>query len=297
MIGSAARVMLDEFIAEHREDIIRRVADLAVEVGAPLSTEDLGTLNGCLDNASATFADGSERRRSTLDVGVLRDNERLGFFVHELRNFIQTAMVAFEVVKSENGGVGGSTGALLYRSLVGARDLIAGSLTDVRLTQGVQNRERFLASAFIEELVPAAELTANAKGLTFVVKPVNDGLAIEADRHVLAAVVINLLQNAFKFTRPGTTVTLGVGANADRIFIEVQDECGGLPGGDLSGLFRPFEQRGADRTGFGLGLAFSRWATDAINGRIHTRDLPGVGCVFTVDLPRSPVPALEIDIT
>ena len=58
--------------------------------------------------------------------------------------------------------------------------------------------------------------------------PVEDGVVIEADRQVLGAVVGNLLQNAFKFTRPHTTVTLRVSGNAERVLIEIQDECGGL---------------------------------------------------------------------
>ena len=58
------------------------------------------------------------------------------------------------------------------------------------------------------------------------------------------------------------------------------------PGGKVDELFRPFEQRSADRTGLGLGLAFSRWGAQANNGELHARNLPGKGCVFTVDLPR-----------
>ncbi len=71
----------------------------------------------------------------------------------------------------------------------------------------------------------------------------------------------NLLQNAFKFTQPRTTVTLSVSVSAsdERVLIEIQDECGGLPAGRLDELFRLFEQRSVDRTGLGLGLAFSRW--------------------------------------
>jgi signal transduction histidine kinase len=41
----------------------------------------------------------------------------------------------------------------------------------------------------------------------------------------------------------------------------------------------------------GLGLAFSRWGVEANNGRLSARNLEGKGCVFTVDLPRSPVAA------
>ena len=71
-----------------------------------------------------------------------------------------------------------------------------------------------------------------------------------------------------------------------RVRIEVADECGGLPDSDVAALFVPFEQRSGDRSGLGLGLAFSRWAVEANGGHIFARDLPGVGCVFTVDLPR-----------
>jgi signal transduction histidine kinase len=177
---------------------------------------------------------------------------------------------------------------------MGARKLIGRSLAEVRLNQGVQNREHFLVSEFIGELEPAATLEANARGIGLTVVPAEDGVAIEADRQVLAAVVGNLLQNAFTFTRARTTVTLRVGASAERVLIEIQDECGGLPGGNVNELFRPFEQRGADRTGLGLGLAFSRWGVEANNGRIYARNLPDRGCVFIVDLPRLVVPTVAM---
>ena len=57
------------------------------------------------------------------------------------------------------------------------------------------------------------------------------------------------------------------------MLIEIQDECGGLPGEQVNELFRPFEQRSADRTGLGLGLAFSRSGVEANNGRIYARNL------------------------
>jgi signal transduction histidine kinase len=272
-------------------DVCQSITELAMETGATISADEFRMLNGCLDNAvaGAVTQYGRERDQSTIDGESVRENERLGFFVHELRNLIHTAMIAFEVVKSGNVGVKGSTGTVLYRSLVAARDLIGRSLAEVRLTQGVQNREQILVSGFIEELTSAATLAAHVRGVKLTVLPVEDGVRIESDRQVLTAVVMNVLQNAFKFTRPRTTVTLRVGASADRVLIEIQDECGGLPTGDVNELFRPFEQRSANRTGLGLGLAFSRWATEANHGRIYARNLPDVGCVFTVDLPRIPV--------
>ena len=272
-------------------DVCQSITELAMEMGAPIGTDDFRLLNACLDDAMAGAVTqyGRERQQSTIDGESARENERLGFFAHELRNLIQTALVAFEVVKSGNVGVAGSTGTVLQRSLLGARDLIGRSLAEVRLTQGIQNRKPFLVTELIEELAPSATLLADATGITLTVLPVDGAVIIEADRHVLAAAVTNLLQNAFKFTRPRTTVTLRVRASAERVSIEVEDECGGLPAGNSGDLFRPFEQRSTDRTGLGLGLAFSRWAAEANHGRISTRNLPDKGCVFAIDLPRCPV--------
>ena len=277
-------------------NVCQSITELAQATSAPISMDEFRLLNACLDNAIADAVTqyGCERNQSTIDGGAVLENERLGFFAHELRNLIHVAIIAFEVVKSGNVGVAGNTGDVLHRSLIGARDLIARSMAEVGLTRGVQNRQPFLVSGFIEELTSTTALAANARGITLTMMPIEEDVAIEADRLVLAAVVMNVLQNAFKFTRPRTTVTLRVVANAERVLLEIQDECGGLPDGDVDGLFRAFDQRSANRTGLGLGLAFSRWATEANDGRIYARSLPGVGCVFTVDLPRVPVSALAI---
>jgi signal transduction histidine kinase len=277
-------------------DVCQAITELALEMDAPIGTDDFRTLNHCLDDAiaSAVTEYGRVRHQLTIDGEATRGSERLGFLAHELRNLTNTAIVAFEVLKTGDVGVAGSTGAVLHRSLLGMRDLIGRSLAEVWLAHGVQNPEPLLVSALIEDLAPAARLTANAQGITFTMLPIEEGVTIEADRHVLSAVLMNLLQNAFKFTRPHTTVTLRVDAGADRVLLEIQDECGGLPPGDVEELFRPFEQRSADRTGWGLGLAFSRWGVEANHGRIYARNLPEGGCVFTVDLPRFIVPVLAI---
>jgi signal transduction histidine kinase len=269
-------------------DVCQSITELAVEENAPISTDDFRMLNGCLDSAiaGAVTQFGRERNQSSAEGGAARESERLGFFTHELRNLLNTALLAFEVVKSGNVGVAGNTGAVLQRSLIGARDLIARSLAEVRLTQGIQHREPVRISEFIEQLTDGAILIANVRGIRFKVHPIEQGVSVLADRQVLAAALMNVLQNAFKFTAPHSTVTLRVGAGPERVLIEVEDECGGLLGSDPQALFRPFEQRGTDRSGLGLGLAFSHWAVEANHGRIYARTLVGVGCVFTVDLPR-----------
>ena len=160
-----------------------------------------------------------------------RDDERLAFLAHEIRNLVGTASVAFEVLKTGNVGVSGSTGSVLQRSLSSLRELITRSVDDERLRHSVRDRTRFELDEFIAELAPAAVIEAGARGLTFHVAGGAPDARVDADRPVLTAVITNLLQNAFKFTRPGSSVTLRGSATAERVVIAVEDECGGLPNG------------------------------------------------------------------
>ena len=75
-------------------------------------------------------------------------------------------------------------------------------------------------------------------------------------------------------------------ASGDRVLIEVEDNCGGLPPGDAERMFQPFTQGSTDKSGLGLGLSICRRSVEAIGGVLSVRNMPGVGCVFTVDLPR-----------
>ena len=274
-------------------DVCQTITALALETNAPISVEDFRTLNRCLDDAIASAVTMYTREsQSHSEKAAERDSERVGFMVHEMRNLVNTAVVAFEVLKSGNVGLGGSTGAVLNRTLMGLRDLISQSLEEVRSTNAVKNKKRILVSEFIHEIGAAAALEADARGLTLNVSPVPQDLVIEADKQILSAVIGNLVQNAFKFTRAHSTVTLGVRVSADRVLIDVHDECGGLPGAVADkDLVAAFEQRGADRSGLGIGLTFGRWGAEANGGRLYARNLPGTGCVFTLDLPRSSVPA------
>ena len=67
--------------------------------------------------------------------------------------------------------------------------------------------------------------------------------------------------------------------------IDVEDECGGIPESEGDPFQSFAKRRGRDRTGLGLGLSIARKAVRAHGGDIHIRNLPGRGCVFTIDLP------------
>jgi len=275
-------------------DVCQSITDLAVEMNAPISVDDFRTLNRCLDDAiaSAVTEYSRERTESTPHADSTGENERFEFLAHEIRNLVSTATNAFEVLKIGNLGVRGNTGNVLKRSLSGLLDLVNRSVAEVRLRHHVQDRVPIVVAQFIEEIATAAAMDAAARGLQLTVQPGDAGVLVRADRQVLAAVIVNLLQNAFKFTRPRTCVVLRANATADRVLVEIEDECGGLPDGDVDELFRPFEQRSANRSGLGLGLTFSRWGAEVNDGRISARSLPGRGCVFTIELPRVTVPEL-----
>ena len=265
-------------------NICQAVTELAVERELPIATAEFRTLNRCLDDAIAGAV--TEYARLTERSLSNQRTERLGFFAHELRNLLSPALLAFEVLKGGSVAIGGSTGAILGRSLMRLRDLINRALAELRLEAKLHHKEHVSLASLIEEVELTAAMEATARGHRFTVTPVDRDAAVHVDRQIVGAALANLLQNAFKFTRPDGHVTLRIdtAANAQRVLIEVEDECGGLRGSE--DLFRPFQQRSADRSGLGLGLSIARDGIAASDGEIRVRNIPGQGCVFTVDLPR-----------
>lgn len=265
-------------------DVCQAITQIAVELDALISAEEFRTLNLCLDDAIAgavtEFA--RHRERAIVDLG----SERLGILAHEQRNLLTTAMLAYASIRTGRVPVSGSTGQVLDRCLMGLRDLVDRSLAEVRLDAGIGRLERIAVSDLVEEVEVSALLQAEVRGIHFAIASTATNLTVNGDRPVLAAAITNLLQNAFKFTREGSHVSLTTRVRADRVLFEIEDECGGLPEGKTDDLFRPFEQQGADRSGVGLGLSICLKAAKANLGEIYVRDLPGKGCIFTLDLPR-----------
>ena len=277
-------------------DLCQAITELALESEEPFSLDEFRTLNRCLDNAIANAITEYAYQRDFVvaDRHAGAFNVRLGHFAHELRNHLGTATLALMVIKSGNVGLSSATGSVLERSLVNLRSLIDRSLAEVRMNAGpLVQQQLFSLANFIGDLKSAGDLEAGVRGCTLRVSEVDPMLAVDADRDLLFSAVGNLLQNAFKFTRVGSEVTLQAYAAADRILIDVKDQCGGLPPGDPENLFEPFRQGDADRSGLGLGLSISRRSVVANNGLLTVRDHPGHGCVFTIDLPRHALPSAD----
>jgi signal transduction histidine kinase len=264
--------------------LCQAVTELADEKHSPITADEFHTFNKCLDSAIAeAVTEYSHAREQELVHAGL---ERLGSLAHELRNALGAAILSFQTLQNGTVGVGGSTAALLGRSLRRLSTLIDSSVAQVRLESASLVMERVDVAQFIEEIEVAASMEANARDLSFEVTPVAPGIDVAVDRQLLAGAVVNLLQNAFKFTCPQGRVSLNTVVTAQSVLIEVHDQCGGLPVGKAEELFQPFVQRNVAQTGLGLGLSISRRSIQAIGGQLRVRDMPGVGCVFTVELSR-----------
>jgi signal transduction histidine kinase len=263
-------------------DICQMITALAVEQRAPISVEEFHTLNRCLDTAIAEAV--TEHARGTAETRSAAEIERLGHSAHELRDGLNTAILAFHTLKRGAVAINGSTGAVLGRSLMTVREVIDRTLSEVRLEAGKQRRARLCVAAFIDEIAATGMLHSEYRDIRFTVEPIDPTLLIDADPQLLASAVMNLLHNAFKNTPSGRQVVLRARAEQGRLLIEIEDECGGIPLGK-SGLFQVFgDRRGNDRTGLGLGLSIARKAVRAHGGDIRVRNMPGKGCVFIVEI-------------
>lgn len=279
-------------------DLCQAITGLATERDAAISADEFRTMNRCLDNAIAVAVSEFTYQRDTqvADQQSLDATQRVGFFAHEMRNLLTTATLALSIIKSGNVGISGATGLILERSLAGMRTLIDRSLAEVRIESGAAiEPQLFSLAGLIAEIKVTASLEAAIKQCIFIVAGVDPKLALSGDRDLLIAAVGNLVQNAFKFTHAGTEVTLNAYASGDRIRIDVEDNCGGLHPGDAESMFRPHVQRGADKSGAGLGLSISRRSIEANEGTLTVRNVPGTGCVFMIDLPRYLDPAAAVD--
>jgi two-component system OmpR family sensor kinase len=113
---------------------------------------------------------------------------------------------------------------------------------------------------------------------------------VNADLQRIKQLLLNLLDNAIKYTELGGRITLDLKAEDDYAIMTVSDTGRGIPTEDLPHIFERFFRRSAktsDRsaTGFGLGLSIVKWIVDSHGGKIETKSQTGKGTEFIVKLP------------
>jgi signal transduction histidine kinase len=255
------------------------ITELAGAKGAAIGLDELGALSRCLDGAIAQSV--AEYARLKEEATSHREVERLGQVGHDLRNQLQTALLSFRALRTGKAAVDGSAGDALGRSLVQLRDLV-----DTRLAEGrLAATSRVSLSAFVHEVAVAAHADAEHREIRLTTEPGDPSLAVDVDPQLLASALMNLLQNALKYTRAHGHVTLRARSENGRAFVEVEDECGGMVTSEGDPRRALGERRGNDRSTPGHGLSSSRRAVQANGGEVHAYNLPGKGCIFGIELP------------
>ena len=137
----------------------------------------------------------------------------------------------------------------------------------------------------INEVATALAPQAKAKGLRFEVVMPDDDVVVPTDRRALSQIVINLTNNAIKFTEKGF-VRIELARPDDHLELSVADSGVGISEEDQTRLFQPFEQvHGSAKRHFegtGLGLHLSQKLASLLGGRIVCRSTPGHGSRFTL---------------
>ena len=120
---------------------------------------------------------------------------------------------------------------------------------------------------------------------------------VRADAAQLERVFSNLIENAIKFSPPGTPVRITGGASAGRVAVRVADRGSGIPRRYRSQVFEPFFRgRGEASAGSGLGLAICRGFVEANGGAIVLQSDREAGTTFTVSFPVTRQPAEPADV-
>ncbi|HEX4386729.1 MAG TPA: HAMP domain-containing sensor histidine kinase [Myxococcales bacterium] len=234
----------------------------------------------------AAIADAASEHETRRDEELrLLSARHIGFLAHELRNPLGSARMALQLLFFNKECPDNRASQSLRRGLDRLAELIDHALIEQRLRVGpALSLESIDLKPFLTEL--AAESTFEVEAVRQRIEiSVTTARPLIADPRLLRSALSNLIRNAVKFSKPNGSIWLRAKEAQGRVIIEVEDECGGLPKGEVQKLFDPFVQAGQDRSGFGLGLAIARQAVEAHDGSIRVHDLPGKGCVFVLDLP------------
>jgi len=212
---------------------------------------------------------------------------------HELRTPLATLKSTGEVAVQTEGE------PAYYRDVIGsmleevdrlarlADDLLTLTRADsgrVRL-----EREKIKLGPFVEEIVECLRPLAEEKGQELTVET-GDSQEVLVDASVFRHAVMNLVENAVRYTPPGGHVRVAVGTaeNGERV-IQVVDDGPGIPRSEVEKIFDRFyrieKHRSSETGGTGLGLSIARWAAEIHGARIDVETEEGSGSKFTIHLP------------
>ncbi len=275
---------LGEEVTFHYESLLHREGQPDLPVEVHIRQVDFGgqpTLQWIL-------RDISERKQ----LDRLRD-DLMAMIYHDLRsplaNIISSLDILDTLLPEDQAESVRPIFQITTRSADRLQRLISSLLDINRLEAGqpITNRREVDPHPLAEEALEAVRMLAESKGQTLQFEAPASLPAIQADADMLRRVLINLLENAVKFTPFNGTIQVGCAPEGAWLRFWVQDSGPGIPEEALEIIFDKFTRLQADRypKGLGLGLAFCRLAVQAHGGKIWAESQPGAGSRFAFTIP------------
>jgi two-component system sensor histidine kinase KdpD len=211
---------------------------------------------------------------------------------HDLRSPIASAKAAITSLRSEDIDWDDADTAELLATADESLDRLTrlvGNLLDMsRLQAGALSL--FPKPSGLDEIVARSLDDLGPAGREIMVDVPDTLPAVRADPAILERIVVNLTENALRYSPAGQSPLLAASALGDRVELRVVDRGPGIPEGDRERMFVPFQRLGDtdNTTGVGLGLALARGLTEAMDGTLTAEDTPGGGLTMTISLPAAP---------
>ncbi|HEX2189213.1 MAG TPA: HAMP domain-containing sensor histidine kinase [Longimicrobiaceae bacterium] len=263
--------------------------------------DEISELNAELVQAQRDLAREQKRISAALldaTAAVAARDEVLAFVSHDLRNPLQTILMAAELLELP---ITDERKAVQLRAIKGAargmsrliEDLL--SVSEVEAGRVSLEVEPVLLDALFEEVCGQFENLARLQRQQLQWRVAPDVPTVPGDRHRLRQALSNLVGNAVKFTPEGGEVLLQAVSAGGGVVVSVEDTGVGIPEEDLPRIFTRFWHAGrANRGGAGLGLAITKGIVEAHGGRLHVESAAGAGTKFfftlAVDDPRADGP-------
>lgn len=167
------------------------------------------------------------------------------------------------------------------------RDLLLLAQADAGVT--LQHTDVELDSLLLEVYRQARIIAQQANPGVTVRLGAEDQATVRGDPDRLRQLLLNLTENAVKYTPSGGTVTLGLERRDGWVRVDVADTGIGIPAEDVPHVFERFyrvdKARSREKGGTGLGLSIAQWIAQAHGGRLEVRSEAGTGTIFTLWLP------------
>ena len=274
---------VDRMITEVREITDGRT--LHRRLAVPMVKDELGrlaeTLNQMMTRLERSFA---ALRRFTADAS------------HELKTPLTVVRAGVERAITRPD-VPQETLAALEETLQEVNrmtELLDSLLTLARADEGRAelHREAVDLRAIVTEAGETGDLLADHAGVAIEIRTPPQPVVLAVDRSRVRQLILNLIENAVKYTPRGGNVSVQLGAADGGVILTVADSGIGIAPGDLPHIFDRFwradsaRTRTGERPGAGLGLAISKWIAEAHGGGIEVQSRPGRGTTFTVTFPQ-----------